>query len=95
MSGYEKRAVCGCGRTFRAAFGSLFHVWEECCPSCGADKSTFDIQIGRFSPHGVWFPKGVEIPPVAVTRVILSEILFFSPIVMFFGLAIYMTWPRP
>jgi hypothetical protein len=35
--------VCKCGSTFEAPFRSLFHVHLECCPNCGADKSTFKI----------------------------------------------------
>ena len=47
---WERKAMCGCGQTFRAPFAKLFHVWEECCPKCGAPKSTFVIRTIRWCP---------------------------------------------
>jgi len=62
---FEKRAVCQCGQTYRAPFGKIFHVWEECCSVCGADKSTFKIEVGQHV-RGVWIQRveGVRIENV-------------------------------
>jgi len=50
MSGWERKAVCSCGQTFRAPFADFFFVREECCPKCGALKSTFAMKTVRWCP---------------------------------------------
>lgn len=62
---WKKRAVCPCGETFRATFGELFFVHEECCPECGADKRSFKMHIVRWVPpvRGPWWQFWPEITP--------------------------------
>ncbi len=65
MSGWIKQAVCACGRTFRTPFGTIFGVWEEVCPGCGADKHTFKIRVMRWVPAvkaGPWYNRKIVEP---------------------------------
>jgi hypothetical protein len=102
MSGdFTKRAVCACGETFDAWRGNLFFVAEECCPSCGADKWTFRIEIGSWI-DGRWFPRGKEpatlIAPAESWQIVEGEpednrtwvaILF---VVCLFGAGVALGW---
>lgn len=58
MSGWQRKAMCKCGQTFKASFGDIFFVWEECCPKCGALKKTFVMRTIRWTPakvEGPWW----------------------------------------
>ena len=44
---WEMRAICKCGWNCHAPFGDRFHIHRECCPECGADKYTWEIQKAR------------------------------------------------
>lgn len=47
---WNNRAFCrGCGHHVRCSFGSL-HFAPECCPVCGADKSSWTILSMRMVP---------------------------------------------
>ena len=45
---WEKRAACGCGRTFAAWRGKTFFVDVDCCPSCGIDRGDMKICTARW-----------------------------------------------
>lgn len=38
LAQWDTYAVCDCGWKQRVAFGSLFHLHHEVCPSCGQPK---------------------------------------------------------
>jgi hypothetical protein len=48
VSGWERRAACGCGRTFDAWRGKTFFVNVECCPDCGVERDSMVIRTVRW-----------------------------------------------
>ena len=54
---WDKHAVCPCGWHTEAAFGSIFHVHDSCCPRCGSEKDTWRVVRMRYVVEllGVWY----------------------------------------
>jgi len=46
------RALCPCGWTAKAPFGSVFHIHREVCPQCGTRKEKRSRAGGL--KHNVW-----------------------------------------
>jgi len=65
MSGWEKRALCGCGRAFHAWRGKTFFVDVDCCPDCGVSRDDMKIRTVRWVPTatvGPWWNRKVVKP---------------------------------
>lgn len=55
---WQRRALCGCGRAFRAWRGKTFFVEVECCPDCGVLRDDMVVRTVRWkSPvyEGPWY----------------------------------------
>lgn len=54
MSAWGVHAVCGtCSWRAAAPSGSIHHCYFTVCPRCGAPKSQFNLEIGRYD-EGEW-----------------------------------------
>lgn len=53
--GWDIYGLCECGFYQRAPFGELFHIHMTICPSCGRDKYSWSLVIGRPVRQGGFF----------------------------------------